>query len=113
MSENIPADWKLQPRFGQTDTDFTHYAMVADGRVVEPNADFKTEAGPSVLSMKAWAKDPDEAGDMIVAISNHLGFKIADKVDIYATDPDAPPKDKPFGYDLKFTPYAEPDATLQ
>jgi hypothetical protein len=113
MSEDTPDDWKRKLTNGEIETVFTHYAMVADGRVVEPNADFNTEPGPSVLSMKAWAKDLEEAGDMIVAISNHLGFKIADKVDIYATEPDAPPKDKPFGYDLKFTPYADPEATLQ
>tara|TARA_R110002072_G_scaffold109555_1_gene236970 strand:+ start:119 stop:460 length:342 start_codon:yes stop_codon:yes gene_type:complete len=113
MSDNAPDDWKRKLSDGEIETAFTHYAMVADGRVVEPSAEFKTEAGPSVLSMKAWAKDPEEAGDMIVAISNHLGFKIADKVDIYVTEPDAPPKDKPYGYDLNFTPYADPEATLQ
>ena len=50
---------------------------------------------------------------MIVAISNHLGFKIADKVEIYVTEPDAPPQDKPYGYDLRFTPYENPDMMVQ
>ena len=113
MTDDAPKDWKLKLRYGQIDTDFQHFAMVADGRVVEPNAEFKTETGPSVLSMKAWAKDSEEAGDMIVAISNHLGFKIADKVEIYATEPDAPPQEKPYGYDLRFTPYDNPDMMLQ
>ena len=49
---------------------------------------------------------------MMIAISNHLGFKMAGKIDIYATDPDEAPKEKPYGYDLKFTPYT-PDATAQ
>jgi hypothetical protein len=92
---------------------FKHFALVADGAVVEPNAEFKTEVGPAVLSMKAWAKDPEEATDMIVAISNHLGFKITATVEIYATEPDAPAKEKPYGYDLNFTPYADKDVTLQ
>ena len=49
---------------------------------------------------------------MMIAISNHLGFKMSGKIEIYATEPDAPPKEKPYGYDLKFTPYVA-DTTLQ
>ncbi|MBU1289070.1 MAG: hypothetical protein KJ871_15255 [Alphaproteobacteria bacterium] len=112
MSDEANKDWKLKLRYGQTTTDFQHFAMIADGAVVEPNPDFKTEVGPSVLSMKAWAKDTEEAAEMMIAISNHLGFKMAGKIDIYATDPDEAPKEKPYGYDLKFTPYVA-DPKLQ
>mgnify|MGYP000433362534 CR=1 FL=1 len=55
----------------------------------------------------------EEAAEMMIAISNHLGFKMAGKIDIYATEPDAPPKEKPYGYDLKFTPYEGTSPTVQ
>jgi hypothetical protein len=113
MSDEAPKDWKLKLHYGQTDTRYEHFAMVADGEVLEANADFKTEVGPCVLSMKAWAKDTEEAAEMMIAISNHLGFKMAGKIDIYATEPDAPPKEKPYGYDLKFTPYEGTSPTVQ
>ncbi|KCZ92980.1 hypothetical protein [Hyphomonas johnsonii] len=113
MSDDAPADWKLKLRYGQTTTDYSHFAVIADGAIVEPNADMNTQLGPCVLSLKAWATDADECADMLVAIANQVGFKIAEKIDIYATEPDEPPKDKPFGYDLRFTPYAGADTTIQ
>lgn len=108
-----PADWKLKLRYGQTETDFQHYAMVADGEVVEANDEFGTVPGPAVLSMKCWATDTDEAADMLIAIGNHFGFKLAGKVELFVTEPDAPPQDKPHGYDLNFTPYDGAGVTLQ
>lgn len=105
MSEE--PDWKLKLRYGQTATPFKHYSLLADGKLVEDNPDFGVEKGPAVMGMKVWAVDPDQAADMIIALSNAQNFKMAGKIEVYETEPDRPPEDKPFGYSVKFTPYDE------
>jgi hypothetical protein len=91
---------------------FTHYAIVADGRIVEANAEFGTEPGPAVISMKAWASNTEEAVDMIVEVSNRFGFKLAGEIEIYVTAPDAEAKDHPFGYDVGFSRYDDGGRSL-
>lgn len=94
-------------------TGFTHFAIVADGEIMEASEDFGTVPGPAVISMKAWASNTEEAADMIVQISNRFGFKLAGEVEIYVTAPDTPAKDHPFGYDIAFSPYDPESRTLQ
>ena len=88
-------------------TDFTHYTMLADGEVFEPNADFDTECGRYIMAMKVWAKDADQAADMIVAIGQRLGFKPDGELQVFVTEPEEPADDQPFGYDINFTSYSE------
>jgi len=64
---------------------------------------FNTEPGPSVLSMKALGQRiREEAGDMIVAISNQSRLQDRrTRVDTLTPQSrDAPPKDSPLAYDL-------------
>ena len=88
-------------------TNFTHYTMLADGEVFEPNADFHTECGRYIMAMKVWAKDADQAADMIVAIGQRLGFKPDGELQVFVTEPEEPADEQPFGYDINFTSYSE------
>lgn len=93
--------------------EYSHFTLLADGAIIEPNAEFDTEPGPAVMAMKAWARDSDEAADMFIGIANHLGFKIEDSIELFETEPVMAAEDRPFGYDIQFTPYSEQAPTLQ
>ena len=63
------SDWKLKLRYGKLKTPFSHFTVLADGKVI------KEMDGDSIL--------------------------------VYDTAPEEPPRDNPYGYDIKFTPYTE------
>ncbi len=86
-------------------TPYSHYTLLADGEVIEPNADFGTVPGPAVMAMKVWAEHGEQAADMFVAFANTVAFKIAEGIELYETEPEKAPEDRPFGYDIQFTPY--------
>jgi hypothetical protein len=88
-------------------TGYTHFTLLADGHVVEPNEDYETTPGPCIMAMKVWASDANEAADMIVAIGERLGFRPDGELQVFITDPDEPADDEPFGYDIQFTSYSE------
>ena len=90
-------------------TEFTHYTLIADGQVFEPNADYETEIGPCIMGMKVWAADPEQAADMISVIGKRLGFKMDGELQVYVTEPDVPAEGQPFGYDVQFTTYSDLD----
>ena len=90
-------------------TNLTHYTLLADGEVFEPNADFGTEPGPCVMAMKVWAKDADQAADMVVAIGQQLGFRPDGELQVFVTEPEEPAEEQPYGYDVQFTSYDDAD----
>jgi hypothetical protein len=98
-------NWKLKLRYGRAETQFCHFAIVADGEVLRPNADFQTYPGPALLTMRLWASDADQAIDMVRAVGQHLGFASTGKVYVYDAEAGEPPGDKPYCYDLKFKQY--------
>ena len=55
--------------------------------------------------MKTWSKSADESGEMIQYVGGQIGFKCKGKIEIYETEPEQPPKEEPFGYDINFSPY--------
>ncbi len=94
-------------------TEFTHFTLLCDGQVVEANEEFGTEIGPCIMAMKVWARDADQAADMIATIGPRLGFQPDGELQVFVTDPEAPEEDKPFGYDVQFTSYSEEDAEIE
>jgi hypothetical protein len=44
---------------------------------------------------------------MIRVIGKQIGFAVDGRIEVYVTEPDQPPGEKPHGYDIKFTPYDE------
>ena len=98
---------RLKSRHGVCMTDFIHYTLIADGQVFEPNENYGTEVGPCIMGMKVWATDAEQAADMIVQIGKRLGFKADGELQVYQTEPEIAAEDKPFGYDVQFTSYAD------
>lgn len=88
-------------------TEFTHFTLLADGHVIEPNVDFGTELGPCIMGMKVWARNAEQAADMIVDIGKQLGFHADGELQVFISEPEEPAEDQPFGYDVQFTSYLE------
>lgn len=93
-------------------TGFTHFTLLADGEVFEPNLEFETERGRYIMAMKAWAKDAEEAADMIVEIGQSLGFRPDGELQVFVTSPEEPEEDEPYGYDVQFTSYLEDEEEM-
>jgi hypothetical protein len=107
-------NWKLKLRYGKLKTAFRHFTVIADGEIAEANPDFETTFGMAAFfTIKAWATDGDEAMDMVVSIGRHVGFNATGRIYLYSTDPQQPPRDKPFAYDLDFHQYKRGDEDVE
>lgn len=100
-------DWKLKLRYGKNNTPYKHYTVLADGVVENLQDGFDCRPGRAWMAMKAWAVDADESIDMIQAIGKQIGFTVDGKIHVHDTEPGQPPRDRPYGYDISFTPYDE------
>lgn len=105
MPEPIKPDWKLRLRYGKLKTPYQHYTLLADGVAVTLGHGYECRAGPAVMAMKVWAASHEEAFDMVVAIGADIGFEANGEVQLFDTPPEEPPDDKPYAYDIQFTPY--------
>ena len=103
--DEADGNWKLELRYGRQATPFRHFTVLADGVAGTLADGFECVPGPAIMSMKAWAGDADEAIDMAGAIGRQIGFSVAGKVEVYETEPEAPPGEHPHGYDIRFYPY--------
>ena len=92
---------------------FNHYALIADGAVVDSRPAYQTSPGPCILSMKVWAESVEQAVDMMCSVGDESGFQIADKVEVITTEPDRPAADDPYAYDVKFSSYRAEGETVQ
>ncbi len=45
-------------------------------------------------------------------IGGNIGFDVTGRTHIYDTAPEQPPKENPFGYDIKFTPFDENETPI-
>jgi hypothetical protein len=102
-----PSDptWKLKLRYGRTATPYSHFTVIAEGTVGDLAPGFSCPRGPAFMGMKTWALSLDESADMMSAISRQVGFRITGSIEVFVTEPQEPPRDKPFGYDITFTPF--------
>ena len=105
--ENTDKDWKLKLRYGKLLTPFNHVTILAKGISGELREGFICPPGEAFMGMKAWTLSDAEAVDMIKAIGNHIGFEVTGDIQIYYTEPSEPPREKPYGYDINFTPFNE------
>ncbi|MCV9965484.1 hypothetical protein OIU34_26760 [Pararhizobium sp. BT-229] len=101
-------------RYGKLKTAFRHFTIIADGEIATSNPDYGTTAGAAAFfSMKAWALDSEQAADMVVTIGQHLGFESTGEIQLYDTDPEEPPGEKPRAYNLNFHQYSREKEHLQ
>jgi hypothetical protein len=98
-------DWKLKLRYGKLKTPYKHFTAIANGEVVEIVEDFDYKLGKAYMGMKTWASSADEIADMIKVIGKQIGFNVSGNIEVYETEAKEPPKENPYGYDIKFTPY--------
>jgi hypothetical protein len=98
-------NWKLKLRYGKEATPYKHFTALGDGIVGELVDGFDCPQGPAIMAIKVWATDADESADMLRVIGGQIGFEAIGEIQIYETEPEQPPKDNPFGYDINFTPY--------
>jgi hypothetical protein len=105
MDAEQPKDWKLKLRYGKLKTPFKHYTVIAEGIVGQLVHGFSCRSGNAFMAMKTWSHCPGESADMLVAIGREIGFTVNAKVQIFETNPEQPPGEEPFGYDINFTPF--------
>jgi hypothetical protein len=99
MDDNYE-NWKLKLRYGKLITPYKHFTSITKG-VVEDNSSYSP--GSAFMGVKIWASTYDEAADLTESISEQVRFTITDKIEIFDTEPQEPPHEKPYGYDLSFT----------
>lgn len=102
-------NWKLRLKYGRENTPFHHYTVLIDGSTTADTT-IDCPIGNAWLGIKIWALDYDMAADIACYIAKDIGFNIKDSshgVQIFETQPEQPPRDKPYGYDIKFTPYMD------
>ena len=100
-------NWKLRLKYGKEKTNFSHYTLLADGIVGNLLEGFNCQPGRAWMSMKAWSINQDQALDMIRVIGKDIGFTVDGRIELFVTAPEKPPKETPFGYDIRFNPYDE------
>lgn len=100
-------DWKVKLRYGKLNTQYKHFTVIADGIVGILQDGFECRPGRAWMAMKVWASNADEATDMIQVIGGQIGFTVDGDIQVYDTEPKQPPREKPNGYDIGFTPYDE------
>lgn len=100
-------DWKLKLRYGKIRTPYQHFTAIAEGVVVKSDNSLQYPAGPAIITLRTWARDSGQSIELIQSLGNELGYDITGNIQIYETDPERPPKDKPYGYGLNFTPFED------
>lgn len=103
--ESDDKNWKLKLRYGKLKTPFQHFTMIVEGTVERLGEGFACPKGSAFMAMKVWAISGEEACDMIRAIAEHIGFNVTGRINIYETESTSPPREKPYGYDINFTPF--------
>lgn len=104
-SEQNDKDWKLKFRYGKLSTPYRHYTAIAEGVAGELTDGFSCPPGDAFMSMKTWVSSTDECSAMAAAIGRQIGFTVTRAIQIYDTEPDLPPRDRPFAYDIGFQPF--------
>ena len=104
-SEGENKNWKLKLRYGKLKTPFQHFTLIVEGTVDRLSEAFSCPKGSAFMGMKVWASSWEEACDMIRAIAMHIGFDVTGQISVFETEPTPPPRENPYGYDIKFTPF--------
>lgn len=100
-------DWKLKLRYGKLTTPYSHFAVIAEGIVVETVEGFSCPLGTAFISINAWAGDADEAAEMIQDLAPQVGFSISGDIQIFTTEPVHPPEDRPYAYNIRLRPFRD------
>lgn len=102
-----PKDWKIRLRYKKLTTPFKHYTLLADVTVGEVAEGYNCPPGNAYVSIKVWAESEDQAADVFEQVGADIGFSVKDKIEIYDTEPEKPPGERPKVYNINFTPYSK------
>jgi len=100
-------NWKLKLRYGKETTPYKHFTVLGVGIVGELVEGFECPKGSAIMAIKTWATDAVESADMLRVIGGQIGFDATGEVQVYESEPEQPPRENPFGYDINFTPFDE------
>ena len=106
-AEEHPKDWKLKLLYGNLTTPFRHYTVIDEVVVGELSEGFSCPPGSAFMAMKTWVSSTDESANMAAVIGRQIGFTVTGDIQIYDTEPVEPPRERPFAYDIQFTPFDE------
>ena len=93
-------NWKLKLRYGKLLTPYKHFTAITKG-VLEDASEFSP--GNAFMAIKIWATTYDNAADLVESVAGQVYFTITGKIEIFDTEPQEPPKEDAYGYDLGFT----------
>jgi hypothetical protein len=98
-------DWKLKLRYGKLQTPYKHYTLIAEGIAGNTLDDFSCRAGNAFMGIKVWAVSYDQAAEILQAVAEDQSFSLTNDIKIFDSDPQQPPAENPYGYDINFTPF--------
>jgi hypothetical protein len=97
-------NWKLKLRYGKLTTSYKHFTAITKGVVKEESV---YSPGSAFMAIKIWATTYDDAADLVESVAEQVEFTITGKIEIFDTEPQEPPKQNAYGYDLGFTYFQE------
>lgn len=104
--EESEKDWKLKLRYGKLSTPYKHYTVIASGEAGDLVEGFDCPKGNAYMGIKVWAETIEESADMIQIIGEQIGFIVKGNIEVFESEPEQPPGEDPFGYDINFTPFS-------
>ena len=96
---------KLDLKSGKLETPYKHFTVLAEGVVVQLIEGFEAPKGNAIMGIKVWASDIEEPPYIVKSIGKQIGFDVTGEIQIYNTEPEQPPKENSYGYDIQFTPF--------
>jgi hypothetical protein len=97
-------NWKLKLRYGKLTTIHKHFTAITKG-IVNKESDYSP--GNAFMAVKIWAETYDDAAHLVESVANQVEFTITGEIEIFDTEPQEPPKQNAYGYDLGFTYFQE------
>ena len=75
--------------------------------MLDESNQYGCRVGSAVMSVKIWALNETQAADTFQMIGDKVGFFVDQAIEVYETEPEEPPLDNSYGYDVGFIPYDE------
>ena len=101
------SDWKLKLRYGKAVTPYQHFSLIGGGMMLDESNKYDCRVGTAVMSAKIWALSETDAADTFQMMGDKVGFYVDQTIEVFKTEPDEPPTDYTYGYDIGFIPYDE------
>lgn len=98
-------DWKLKLRYGKINTPYKHFTVIGNCKIGQLDKNFSCPTGRAFVGLRIWATTVNQAIEIFENIGEQIGYLSIGKIEVYSTEALQPPKDEPYSYDIRFTPY--------